>query len=359
MAGNTFGVAFRVTTAGESHGPANVAIVDGCPAGLPLEAADFEPDLARRRPGQSRYVSARDEPDRVEILSGVHDGATTGAPIALLIRSQDAKSRDYAHLARVYRPGHADFTYDQKYGRRDPRGGGRASARETVVRVAAAVVAKKLLASLGVEVLAWVRQIADVVATVDPDTVTREAIDAHPLRCPDAEAVEAMAERVEAARRDQDSVGGVAELVARGVPAGFGEPVFDKLKADLAKAAFSLPAVVGFETGRGFEAARMRGSAHNDAFVGRGTRIVTATNDHGGTLGGISTGMPIVLRAAVKPTSSIPQTQSTVDVEGAPAEVRVTGRHDPCLLPRFIPMFEAMVALVLADHGLRRRADRL
>jgi chorismate synthase len=354
MAGSTFGAAFRVTTAGESHGPAQVAIVDGCPPGLPLAPEDFEPEMARRRPGQSRLVSARAEADEVEILSGVFEGQTTGTPIALAVRNRDARGKDYEALRDVYRPGHADFTYDAKYGVRDHRGGGRSSARETVARVAAAVVAKKLLARHGVEVLGWTRQIGDVVAEVDPVSVGLADVEAHATRCPDPEAAERMAALVETVRRERDSVGGVAELVARGVPAGLGEPVFDKLRADLGKALFSLPAVMGVEVGSGFDAAKMRGSAHNDAFVGDGAGGARpASNRHGGMLGGISTGAPIVLRVAIKPTSSIPQPQATVDARGEPTEVTVTGRHDPCLLPRFAPMGEAMVALVLADHWLR------
>lgn len=354
MAGNTFGAAFRVTTAGESHGPGQVAIIDGCPPGIPLAEADFRVDMARRRPGQSRLVSARAEADAVEILSGVFEGETTGTAIALLIRNVDAKSKDYEALRDRYRPGHADFTYDAKYGRRDHRGGGRASARETSARVAAAVIAKKLLARSGIEILGWTRQVGDVVAgEIDPEQVTLRDVEAHPTRCPDPKAAALMTERIETVRRARDSIGGVAELVARGVPPGLGEPVFDKLRADLGKALFSLPAVMGVEVGSGFGAARLRGSEHNDAFVQEDGVTRPATNRHGGMLGGISTGAPIVLRVAIKPTSSIPQPQATVTADGTPTEVTVTGRHDPCLLPRFVPMGEAMVALVLADHWLR------
>jgi chorismate synthase len=353
MAGSTFGTAFRVTTAGESHGPAQLAIVDGCPPGLALASDDFAPEMDRRRPGQSRLVSARAESDDVEILSGVFEGETTGTPIALLIRNRDAKARDYDALRDVHRPGHADFTYEAKYGRRDHRGGGRASARETVARVAAAVIAKKLLGRHGVEVLGWTRQIGDLVANVDPEVVVAADVEAHPTRCPEPTIAAQMGELVEAVRRDRDSIGGVAELVARGAPAGLGEPVFDKLRADLGKALFSLPAVMGVEVGSGFAAARMRGSAHNDAFVGGEAGVRPASNRHGGMLGGISSGAPIALRVAIKPTSSIPRSQATTRSTGEPTEVTVTGRHDPCLLPRFIPMGEAMVALVLADHWLR------
>jgi chorismate synthase len=372
--GSSFGQAFRITTAGESHGPANVVIVDGCPPGLPLSPDDLRADLARRRPGQSGIVTPRDEADEAEILSGVFRGRTTGTPIAILVRNTDVRSEDYDDLGDRYRPGHADYTYDAKYGFRDPRGGGRASARETVARVAAGAIAKKLIdAAFGGRVLAYVKQIHDVVADVpDPAAVTLERIETLPdgspnlVRCPDSDAAARMLARIEEARKDFDSVGGVSEIVATGVPAGLGEPVFDKLKADLAKAIFSLPAVMGVEIGSGFACARLRGSEHNDPFLPAerepGDREVpslrTAGNRHGGMLGGISSGMPIVLRAAVKPTSSLPREQDTADVRGRAAKVRAAGRHDPCVLPRFVPIAEAMVAIVLADHWLRWRAQR-
>lgn len=358
MPGSSFGRALVVTTAGESHGPGNVVIVDGCPPGLALSVEDLLVDLRRRRPGQSTLVSPRAEEDQPELLSGVHQGRTTGAPIAILIRNQDARSQDYAALAELYRPGHADFTYDQKYGLRDPRGGGRASARETVARVAAGVIAKKLLAEVGARVIGWVAQVGSVRAEVDPASVTPELVEASPVRCPDPAKATEMIELIEAVRRDEDSIGGVAEIAALGVPPGLGDPVFDKLKADLAKALFSLPAVLGVEYGSGFRAALARGSENNDPFTREDGRIVTTSNRHGGMLGGLSSGMPILLRAAVKPTASIPKPQPTVDQRGAPAVVETRGRHDPCLLPRFVPMAEAMVALVLADHLLRQRMVR-
>jgi chorismate synthase len=363
MPGNRFGHSFVVTTAGESHGPGNVVIVDGCPPGLPLSVDDLLPDLARRRPGQSRITTQRNEADQPEILSGVFEGHTTGTSIAILIRNADARSRDYGDIADKYRPGHADHSYDAKYGFRDYRGGGRASARETVVRVAAGAIAKKLLAvELGVTVVAYVRQIGDVIATI-PESVTLDAVETLPdgspnlVRCPDPAAAARMVALIDQVRSERDSIGGVAEIVATGVPAGLGEPVFDKLKADLGKALFSLPAVVGVEYGSGFGCATMRGSEHNDVFVTDKGTIRTATNRHGGMLGGISSGMPIVLRAAVKPTSSLPQEQPTVTRGGEPTTIVTKGRHDPCLLPRFIPMAEAMVALVFADHHLRWRAQ--
>jgi chorismate synthase len=368
MAGSSFGQAFRVTTAGESHGPANVAIVDGCPPGIALDVEDLRRDLARRKPGQSHLVSQRREADEPEILSGVFEGRTTGTSIAILVRNEDARGRDYAALADRYRPGHADYTYEAKYGLRDHRGGGRASARETVARVAAGAIAKKVLSELcGARVLGYVVQVGDVCAVVDPLAVTLETVeqlaDGTPnlVRCPDHAAAERMRALVEEVRGEGDSVGGVAEVVAAGVPAGLGEPVFDKLKADLAKALFSIPAVVGVEYGSGFASAAMRGSANNDPFVpgapGSRERVVTSSNRHGGMLGGISSGMPIVLRAAVKPTSSLPRPQPTVTRSGEPTTVTTTGRHDPCLLPRFVPIAEAMVALVLVDHCLRWRGQ--
>jgi len=359
MAGNSFGQLFRVTTAGESHGPGTVAIVDGVPPGLALSEEDLIPDLRRRRPGQSKVTTNRQEDDVPEILSGVFEGRTTGMPIAILIRNRDQRSRDYDEIRDKYRPGHADVTFDAKYGFRDYRGGGRSSARETAVRVAAGAIAKKLLGELhDVRVVGYVKQIGDVVAAVPvPEALTLDQVESNIVRCPDAEAAEAMIELIEKVRREGDSIGGIAEIVATRVPPGWGEPVFDKLKADLGKAMLSLPAVMGVEYGAGFAVATMRGSAANDVFVREGERIGTRTNRHGGILGGISSGMPIVLRCAVKPTSSLPKEQETVTRDGEPTTIRTKGRHDPCLLPRFVPMAEAMTAITLADHALRQRAQ--
>jgi chorismate synthase len=364
MAGNSFGQLFRVTTAGESHGPGYVVIIDGVPPGLPLSEADLQPDLDRRRPGQSKVTTQRKEADQAEILSGVFEGRTTGTPIAILIRNQDQRSADYAQIRDKYRPGHADYTFDAKFGFRDYRGGGRSSARETTVRVAAGAVAKKLLANLGpepgrgVRVVGYVIQIGDIVANVpDPAAVTLDQVESNIVRCPDPAAAEKMVALIEQVRREGDSIGGIAEIVATGVPPGWGEPVFDKLKADLGKAMLSLPAVLGVEYGAGFGVATARGSRNNDFFLARDGWIVTATNRHGGMLGGISSGMPIVLRCAVKPTSSLPIEQPTVTRAGEPTTISTKGRHDPCLLPRFIPMAEAMTALTLADHYLRHRAQ--
>jgi chorismate synthase len=390
MAGNTFGKLFRVTTAGVSHGPGYLCIIDGCPAGLELSVEDLIPDLVRRRPGQSKLTTQRDEADTPEIWSGVFEGKTDGTPIGLLFRNSDQRSGDYSEIKDKYRPGHADFTFDAKYGFRDYRGGGRSSARETVCRVAAGAVAKKLLAREGIRVLGYVSQIGSVKAEIaDPSAITLEQVEATPVRCPVPDKAQAMIELIEAVRKDRDSIGGVCELFATGVPPGLGEPVFDKLKADLGKALLSLPAVLGFEYGAGFAVANMRGSENNDAFVASTepqaakpeppgatdlspdcnevvwkpnharSPITTETNRHGGMLGGISSGLPIVCRVAVKPTSSIPRPQRTVTRTAEPTEISVKGRHDPCLLPRFVPMGEAMFALVLIDHLLRSRVSRL
>jgi chorismate synthase len=358
MAGNSFGELFRLTTAGVSHGPGYLAIIDGCPPGLPLSVDDLLPDLRRRRPGQSKLVTQRKEEDVPEIWSGVFEGKTDGTSIGLLFHNTDQRSQDYGDIKDKYRPGHADYTFDAKYGFRDYRGGGRSSARETLCRVAAGAIAKKLLGQHGVRVLGYVKQIGDVTASIpDPTQVTLEQVEANPVRCPDPAAAERMAELIEQVRKEQDSIGGVCELVATGVPPGLGEPVFDKLKADLAKGLLSLPAVMAFEYGAGFAVATARGSANNDPFIRKADRIGTETNRHGGMLGGISSGEPIVCRVAVKPTSSLPQPQRTVTRAGEPTEIVTRGRHDPCLLPRFVPMGEAMVALVLADHWLRWRAQ--
>lgn len=367
MPGNSFGQAFRITTAGESHGPGNVVIVDGVPPGLELSVDDLIPDLQRRRPGQSSIVTQRDEADAPEFLAGLFEGRTTGTSIAILIRNKDQRSRDYSDIKDKYRPGHADFTYDARYGFRDYRGGGRSSARETTVRVAAGAIAKKLIAAeFGGCVVGFVCQVGDVKANVaEPASVTLEDVEKNrdgtfnPVRCPDPVASTKMIELIETVRKQQDSIGGAAEIVAQNVPAGLGEPVFDKLKADLAKSLFSLPAVVGVEYGIGFDCVTARGSENNDLFVPNSERtppVGTSSNRHGGMLGGISSGEPIILRAAVKPTSSLPMEQATVTNAGEATSIQTKGRHDPCLLPRFVPMAEAMVAIVLADHWLRWKA---
>lgn len=367
MAGNSFGQAFRITTAGESHGPGNVVIIDGVPPGIPLTVDDLLVDLNRRRPGQSHITTQRDEADLPEILSGVFEGRTTGTSLAILIRNTDQRSKDYGDIKDLYRPGHADYSFDAKYGFRDYRGGGRSSARETTARVAAGAVAKKLIAqAFGGSVLGYVTQVGDIKAQISsPESLILQQIeqrsDGTPniIRCPDIAAADRMIALIEDVRKTGDSIGGVAEIVATNVPAGLGEPVFDKIKADLAKALFSLPAVLGVEYGIGFGCATMKGSEHNDIFTSENSGgIITRTNRHGGMLGGISTGMPILLRAAVKPTSSLPIEQETVTRSGEAATIRTKGRHDPCLLPRFIPMAEAMVAIVIADHWLRWQGQR-
>jgi chorismate synthase len=359
MPGNTFGHLFRVTTAGVSHGPGYMVIIDGCPPGLALSVDDLLPDLRRRMPGQSSIVTQRKEEDAPEIWSGVFDGKTDGTSIGILFHNKDQRSNDYSDIKDKYRPGHADFTYDAKYGFRDYRGGGRSSARETLCRVAAGAIAKKILAGQGMRVLGYVKQVGAVFADIhDPTKVTLEQVEANDVRCPDQARAAEMKALIEKMRKDQDSIGGVCELVAVGVPPGLGEPVFDKLKADLAKALLSLPAVTAFEYGAGFSVATMRGSQNNDAFVKKADgQIGTASNRHGGMLGGISSGEPIVCRVALKPTSSLPQPQPTVTTAGEPTTIATKGRHDPCLLPRFVPMGEAMVALVLVDHWLRFKAQ--
>jgi len=357
--GSSFGVLFRITTFGESHGPGLGVVVDGCPPRLTLDVAHIQAELDRRRPGQSRLVSQRKEADRVEILSGVLDGVTLGTPIALVIRNEDARSRDFEEVARAYRPSHADYTYDAKYGIRAVAGGGRASARETAARVAGGAIAQQLLRSSGVEIVAWVDEVAGIAATVDPDVVTRADVDRNDIRCPDEAVAAAMIERVEEARKAGDSVGGVVRVVARGVPAGWGEPVFDKLDADLAKAMMSIPAVKGVEVGSGFAGTRMAGSEHNDLFYRKDDgSIGTRSNRSGGIQGGISNGAPVTMRIAFKPTATIMRPQDTVDPDGNPTVLAPRGRHDPCVLPRAVPIVEAMAALVLADHHLRQRALR-
>ena len=355
---STFGHLFRITTWGESHGPAVGVVIDGCPPGIALDEADLQAELDRRRPGQSRITTQRAETDRAEILSGVFEGFTTGTAIHVLVRNQDARSRDYDEMRTAYRPSHADYTYAAKYGRRDWRGGGRASARETVGRVAAGAIAAKMLRrSCGAEVVSYVKQVSDVDAAVDPGTVTRADVEAHITRCPDPAAATAMQERIERARKEGDSLGGVVEAVARGVPPGLGEPVFDKLDADLAKALLSLPACRGFEIGSGFAGTRMTGSTHNDPFYMEGERVRTRSNRSGGVQGGISNGEAIVVRAAFKPTATILRPQQTVDESGNEVTLRPRGRHDPCVLPRAVPLVDAMINLVLVDHLLRQGAQ--
>lgn len=368
MAGSSFGKRFVVTTFGESHGGAVGVVVDGCPAGHPFPEDAITAQLQRRRPGQSRLTSARAESDAFEVLSGVDPstGKTLGSPIAMSVRNRDQKSHHYDELAKLYRPSHADYTYDAKYGLRFVAGGGRASARETVGRVAAGALAEDLLATIGVSIVAWVESVADERCdTVDGETVTRAQVDANPVRCPDGEAAARMEALIDGARRDGDTVGGVIRCVARGVPLGLGEPVFDKLTAELAHAMMSLPATRGFEIGEGFASTRMRGTAHNDPFepdperTRGGDGIRTRTNHSGGIQGGISNGETIAFAVAFKPVATVFVPQDTVDQSGNPATYKARGRHDPCVLPRAVPMVEAMAALTVCDHWLRHATSRI
>ena len=356
-----FGELFRVSTFGESHGGGVGVIIDGCPARLPLTEADIQVELDRRRPGQSALVTPRNEADRCRILSGVVDGQTLGTPIAVLVPNEDARPEAYTEMATAFRPSHADYTYQAKYGIRAVAGGGRASARETIGRVAGGAVARILLRALfpDLELVAYVRRIYQMEAVVDPATVTREEVESNPVRCPDAESAAEMATLIQQMREAGDSVGGVVECVARGVPAGLGEPVFDKLEADLAKAMLSLPATKGFEIGSGFSGTWQTGSQHNDPFAMREGRVRTLTNHSGGVQGGITNGEAIFFRVAFKPTATIAREQVTVTTAGEDVHLKARGRHDPCVLPRAVPMVEAMAALVLADHALRQRAVRL
>ena len=353
---SSFGTLFRVTTFGESHGPGVGVVVDGCPPRLTLNASDLQRDLDRRRPGQSRIVTQRDETDRAEILSGVFAGHTTGTPLAVLVRNADHNPGAYEHLHDLYRPSHADFTYDAKYGFRDWQGGGRASARETVGRVAAGAVARRLLeVAAGIEVLAWVHSVSDIEAEIEQDAVSLDDVESNPTRCPDPVAAAKISEAIETARRNGDSLGGTVMCVARGVAAGLGEPVFDKLDADLAGALMSLPAAKGVEIGSGFAGTLMTGLTHNDPFSAA-DGIRTTANRSGGVQGGISNGEDVVTRVAFKPTATIAGEQATVTRQGEATTLAARGRHDPCVLPRAVPMVEAMVLLTLADHFLRQQA---
>jgi len=362
MTGNTFGALFKITTWGESHGRAVGVVVDGCPAGLPLADEDIQQELDRRRPGQSRASTERQEEDRAEILSGVFEGQTTGTPISMLVWNRDADSSAYEHLRHRPRPGHADYTYHVKYGRRDHRGGGRASARETVGRVAAGAIARKLLAQEGIDIAGYVTELGGIKSFLSSCDISelRSKAESNPVRCPDPEAASKMLDLLEKTRAEGDSLGGIVEIVAHGVPPGLGEPAFDKLDAALAKGLMSLGAVKAVEIGVGLESARMRGSEMNDPLIFQGGQVAFQSNNAGGILGGISTGAPIVCRIAVKPTPSISKRQRTVDLHlREEAEIEVLGRHDPAIPPRIVPVAEAMVALVLADHLLLNRSAQL
>ena len=351
---STFGTLFRVTTFGESHCRGVGAVVDGCPPRMPLVEADIQAQLDRRRPGQSKVTTAREESDTVTILSGTENGLTLGTPIGLLVPNKDQRPGDYAEMSRIPRPSHADFTYQTKYGVRASSGGGRSSARETIGRVAAGAIAEKWLRlAHKIEIVAWVSAVGTIDAgAIDEATVTRSMVDAQAVRCPDEGAAAAMWEAIVAARGAGDSVGGVITCVCRNVPAGLGEPVFDKLEARLAQAMLSIPATKGFEIGSGFAGTRMPGSIHNDPFVLKDGRLGTVTNRSGGVQGGISNGEPVLFRVAFKPPATISRAQQTVDFDGAPVTLEAKGRHDPCVVPRAVPVVEAMAALVLADAAL-------
>ena len=354
---STFGHLFRIHTWGESHGGAIGVVVDGCPPRIPLEPGVIQEELDRRRPGQSRLTSPRQEEDRAEILSGVFEGQTLGTPILILVRNLDARPEAYESLKDVYRPSHADYTYEAKYGIRNWQGGGRASARETVGRVAAAAVARQVLRRHGFgEIVGFVERVHTVETKVDPMTVTRAQVEESPTRCPDPETAEEIARRIEETRKEGNSLGGIVTCVAHGVPPGLGEPIFDKLEADLAKAILSLPACKGFEIGSGFAGTRLTGIEHNDPIYEEEGRIRTRTNRSGGVQGGITNGEPVLIRCAFKPTATIGHEQETVTREGKSVRLAARGRHDPCVLPRAVPIVEAMMALVLCDHLLRQRA---
>ena len=356
--GNTFGQLFRVTTFGESHGGGIGVVIDGCPPKIDISEADVQRELDQRRPGQSKITTQRKEEDRCEILSGIFEGKTLGTPIAILVRNQDARPEAYAAMKETFRPSHADFTYEAKYGIRNWQGGGRASARETIGRVAAGAIARKVLEKFypKIDVVAYVRQVHEIVAKIDKSKVKTKDVEANIVRCPDNATAKKMISLIEQTREAGDSLGGVIECVVRNAPPGLGEPVFDKLEADLAKAMLSLPATKGFEIGSGFSATRMKGSQHNDAFEMRDNRVRTSTNYSGGIQGGISNGEEIYFRVAFKPTATIAREQKTVTAARQQTKLAARGRHDPCVLPRAVPMVEAMAALVLCDHALRQRA---
>lgn len=359
MAGNSFGTLFTITSFGESHGPAIGVVIDGCPAGLTIDQDYIQKQLDRRRPGQSAITTQRKEEDELHILSGTFEGKSTGAPIALLIYNNDHKPADYERFKDVYRPSHADFVYDQKYGFRDYRGGGRSSARETATRVAAGAVASILLSTYNIKIRAFVSQVGPVTLNKPYQAIDLDATDSNLVRCPDPETADRMMALIGQVRSQGDSIGGSITCIIQNCPIGLGEPVFDKLHADLGKAMLSINAVKGFEIGSGFEAATMRGSEHNDAFQKSGDHIITTSNHSGGIQGGISNGQDIYFRVAFKPVATIAQTQETVTSSGEAATIQGKGRHDPCVVPRAVPIVEAMAALVIADHLLRAKSSNI
>jgi chorismate synthase len=355
---NSYGTLFKISTFGESHGPAIGVIIDGCPAGLEIDEAFIQSELDRRKPGQSKITTQRKEDDTFKILSGVFEGKSTGTPLTIVIENQDQRSKDYSHIAETFRPSHADYTYEVKYGVRDYRGGGRSSARETAARVAAGAIAKQLLKKAGVSINAYVSQVGDLKAPHYSQLDFSKTED-NIVRCPDADTAEKMISLIDQVRLDRDTIGGIVSCVIENVPVGLGEPVFDKLHAELGKAMLSINAVKGFEYGSGFEGTRLRGSAHNDEFYNDGGKIRTKTNLSGGIQGGISNGEAIYFNVAFKPVATIMQDQATVDKNGNSVTVAGKGRHDPCVVPRAVPIVEAMAALVLADFLLRNRASKI
>lgn len=358
MRGNTFGQLFKMHTFGESHGGALGVVLDGCPAGYQININEIQEDLNRRRPGQSVLTTNRNEKDTIQVLSGIMDGLSLGTPIAMMLQNSDAQSSDYDHLKDVYRPSHADYTWENKFGIRDIRGGGRTSARETAARVAAGSIARQILHMLGVEVLAWVEQVGHISMVQTPKLLTRAIIDSHPTRCPDLITAESMSTYITQLKQEGDSTGGIIHCRITGCQPGWGEPVFDKLNADLGKAILSINACKGFEIGSGFAGVTLRGSAHNDIFTLKDEKIQTLTNHSGGIQGGISNGMPINFRAAFKPVSTIRQNQETLNMSGERVTFEGTGRHDPCVVPRAVPIVEAMACMVLVDHYLRNTTSK-
>ena len=359
MPGNSFGQLFRITTFGESHGEALGVTIDGCPAGLPIDLEQIQTELDRRRPGQSKIVTQRKEKDSINIVSGIFEGHTTGTPITLLLFNEDARSKDYSHIKDIYRPSHADYTYAAKYGNRDYRGGGRSSARETAARVAAGAIAKVLLAQSGIQIQAYVNQVGELMLNKTYEDLDLSQTEKNIVRCPDPEMAEQMIDYISKIKKAGDTIGGVISCVIKGCPAGLGEPVFDKLHADLAKAMLSINACKGFEYGSGFSGVQMKGSEHNDTFVKDGNTIKTTSNYSGGIQGGISNGMDIYFKAAFKPVATIIAEQDSVDTSGDAAKVTGRGRHDPCVVPRAVPIVEAMAALVVVDHWLRNRVVQI
>jgi chorismate synthase len=359
MAGNTFGKIFTLTTFGESHGEALGGIIDGCPPGIIIDLDFIQSELDRRRPGQSHIVTQRKEGDKVEFLSGIFEGKTMGTPIGFIIRNENQKSKDYEHNIDVYRPSHADYAYDAKYGMRDHRGGGRSSARETVSRVVGGAIAKIILKQAGISVNAYTSQVGDIKLLKNYHDLDLSKIDSNIVRCPDELIADTMIQKIEQIRKAGDTIGGIISCVVTGMPVGLGEPVFDKLHADLGKAMLSINAVKGFEYGSGFEGVKMNGSQHNDSFFSENNSIKTKTNNSGGIQGGISNGEDIYFRVAFKPVATIMQKQNTVNSKGEAVEMMGKGRHDPCVLPRAVPIVEAMAALILADHLLRNKVNVL